>query len=465
MKTTVLFILPIIVLVLSSCSTKKPVDGIKIWEGSLDVHWNLDKPFDPELFDSLRAGDELVIGLEYTGSPWPIVALFDDKHMGMAGAGRWPIDESTTEISYNVTYDMNKTIHKSGVVLSGEGYTAKSIKIIHHEPIDNIEDATWFGHVEMTPAWKRLVTLSQNTFANVDEGDILRFVMSDVTDTACFKLWTMQWTPMPNGLNGLNGKTDFEYAINHEAIELLHRDGLLINGTGFSLDRIELKKPIWKGTEVVNWNNHIKVKIAPEVFKDVKVGDKLITCYGYIGDDEWPQIAFLDEDWHDIPGTGKILLYSIMNSCSLYVTQEMLDHIKSKGMYISGAGYILKSLCVVKGDFEPYMKDAKWIGETKMTSDWNTVQRLSATCFTDANVGDIMRLSVSDVGVNAMISLRLGSWEMYEQIEGARLSQNAKTYDYELTDKLLRSIRENEGCVLFGTGYTLKAMHIVKKGE
>lgn len=466
MKTLYHYITFIVVLLtFISCSKKPEANMITIWEGSLNVDWHTDKSFDPELFDSLKAGDEIIIGIDYKGSEWPIVALFDDTHQGMTGAGRIPIESDTKEVSFSVTCDMSKTIHEGGLILSGEGYKATSVKIRQHDPIKNIEMATWFGHVKMKPEWKSIVTLSRKTFDHVDEGDVLRFIMSDVSDSACFRLYTTQWKDMPNSLVGLNGKKTFEYAINHEAIDNLHRDGLLVNGIGFTLERIEIKKPIWKGTEIINWNKHSFVKIEPEIFKDLELGDELLVCYGYIGDDEWPQIAFLDDNWDDIPGTGRTLLYSIMNNCSLHVTQEMLDHLQNKGMLITGVGYILKSICIAKGEAKPYMEGAKWIGEVKMTSDWNTSQGLSPACFNNAHVGDIMRLTISDVRNNAMISIRPYTTDHFDQMEARHVSPKTQTFDFELTENILTTIEKSAGCAVSGTGYTLNAMHIVKKGE
>lgn len=215
---------------------------------------------------------------------------------------------------------------------------------------------------------------------------------------------------------------------------------------------------------MINWYEYSGgVKLDPSLFKDAKVGDKIVACYAYIGGDDWPQIAFYDNEWKDIPGTGRTLIYSNMHNRSLYITQDMQKLIQSEGMIVTGVGYILKAVCLLSGKVQPYMENANWIGDTQMTPDWNTMQLFAPSCFAEARPGDIMRLSVSKVHNDAMISLRPGSWGFFDEMEVARLNPHTEYYDYTLTEYLLNAINQNDGCVIFGTGYNLNAMHIIRQ--
>lgn len=462
-KARTYFILFVLLLAIGACDKGTTADLI-VWRGKLEVDWHADKEFYPEIFDSLRAGDELIIGVEYTGSEWPLVTLFDEMHTGMAGAGRVVIDENTREVSFSVTSEMDKVIHKGGIVLSGEGYNVTSIGIKRNKDAIDIENAVWFGHIEISSEKNSTLSFSRRTFYKIHEGDVMQFKLSEVNDSAYMTLHSTQWQSLPNSTTNINGSNVIEYAIDHEGLELMRRDGLLISGKGYSLDRIDVKSPIWSGSELINWYEYAGgVKLDSTLFKDAKVGDKIVACYAYIGGDDWPQIAFFNSKWTEITGTGRTLVYSNMHNKSVYITKDMLEEIKRDGIIVTGVGYILKAVSLIDGKLLPYMEDASWIGDTQMTPDWNTMQLLAPKCFANAKAGDIMRLKVSKVHNDAMISLRPGSWGYFDKMEVAHINPHTEYYDYVLTDYLLNAINKNDGCVIFGTGYNLNAMQIIKQ--
>lgn len=453
----------IVVVPLACVDEQKDVDYV-MWRGDMYVNWQEVKTFEPELFDSLRAGDKLIIGIKYIGdTPWPVVSLFDLSMKSMQGAGKIQIYEGTERVAYSITKDMADYIHENGLAISGEGFNVLSLAVKHSEYSKLDEKALWFGSVVMHD-WTQYLDYSRASFRDLQMGDILRFTMSNVTDTAELMFHTGMWGDLPNSRAYLLNDSIYEYVVNSEALEKIQEDGLSVSGVGFTMNRLEVISPLWRGKESLDWRNGDKIFFGPELFKEAKIGDKLVACFDYVGKCSWPQITFMDSTWTDLPGTGRMPVKENMSSITYYITEILLRKLQSQGTMVSGIGFNLRSVAVVHSPTDEYTKSSYWIGNIEMDDQWKAFQNFEPQGLKGLNVGDVLRFSVSRIQPGGYISLRPGDWTSFEGLSVYPLDKKMNHFDFVLNESMVKKIKQS-GFIIFGTKYTLTALHIIKRAE
>lgn len=448
---------------LTSCN-QSPKTDVNIWNGHhLCSNFNDSITIPCELFDSLRTGDEIVVEFKYINEECPTFGILDGKRNEFVGTSRlYTTDRNLDNFSFFVSPSMADSIRHSGLTIYGKSFELTTLGIRHNNTPIDYDNIIWYGKVSMTDDNQTQHEFTAKTFIKAQDGDVMCLAVDNIGDSAAIVMTTAGRQSNIICKQNITNDSIISIVLDHKILESLRREGLKINGRRFTSRQLVFKHPEWQGRAILNWDNGDYQMTPPETYKDAKLGDQIKICFTYTGESEWPQMAFIDNQWNDLPGTGRTLIENDMNSISFYVTQQMLERIQKEGMLITGIGFMLKSVYIQKGEATPLMDGARWIGHVDMDPEWKNVQRICAATFNDVEVGDVMRLHVSNIKNGSMISLRPGNWEKFDNLEPFTLDINDTYFDYVLDDYMLNIIKE-EGCVVFGTGFTFNAMHIIKK--
>lgn len=452
----------LVAMLMTSCG-RLPDADVVLWEGSQEINNEESITIDAKLLEGIEVGDEIAVSFDYVGNdPFPGVGMMDKTGQSVAGSSRELVDDSRSESSFYVTRQMKDVIKKDGFVLGGGGYVARAIGIRKHKMLDTSENVVWMGDVHLDD-WQQYLNISRTTFDNLEIGDVLRFRLNNVVDTAELMLHTCNWGDLPDSQAWIYGDSLFEYVADKQVIDEVKKSGLKICGVGFTVKKVEVKKPIWRGEKIINWHNSDSVMFSPKNFINTKVGDKIVACFDYIGGTNWPQVTFMNSrTWMDLPGTNRKLIYSDMCNLSVYVTTELLKAMHEENIHVSGEGFKLRAVALVHYPADKKASTAFWIGNNVMPTKWSShAQRFEPTYFENIKAGDVIRFSISHIQKNAMISFRPGDWTVFEGLSEYPLDGKMEYYDFKLTASMVEKMKK-VGCLAFGIGYTLNEAHLIK---
>ncbi|MCQ2203536.1 MAG: hypothetical protein MJZ15_03740 [Bacteroidales bacterium] len=213
---------------------------IEVWKGVSKISWETGDfvQLPTSAFDSLSVGDELVADFNYVGDdPYPMVSLFDGEWDNLSGSGRISIDSTMTTVSYVVTKNMLESIQFSGLAFTGVAYELTGVKIVKHEAPENIENAVWYGSVKMADDWQTFVNVSEKTFFEAKPGDIMRIYFSEYKENSQCSSHTGKWESIAE--HDVITNDHLDRLLTPELLELLRVDGYNINGSGFTVNRVE----------------------------------------------------------------------------------------------------------------------------------------------------------------------------------------------------------------------------------
>lgn len=230
---------------------------------------------------------------------------------------------------------------------------------------------------------------------------------------------------------------------------------------------LSFAQSIWSGSEQISWNTGTYLTIGSEKFSKAEVADQLQFTFTITGAaSSWPQIALMNSNWKTLPGCGNAQLsngttnYSITNY-SYIITNDMLSDLQSGGVIITGAGYTLTDVSLVKGQGSAGYENAVWIGNTDATQGW-VAQSIPASSFNKAKVGDNLRLYFTDLAAGAMHTIVDGDWKA---IDGyAFYNMGGLYYEYTI-DQILLSKMQDKGIIINGTGYCLTHVDVINPAD
>jgi len=220
---------------------------------------------------------------------------------------------------------------------------------------------------------------------------------------------------------------------------------------------------IWSGEKAVDWNTGTYEMISADKFSTAEVNDRVQFTFIVTGTpSSWPQIALMNSSWKTLPGCGNAQLsngttnYDI-TSYSYYITTDMLADLQAGGMIVSGAGYTLTDISLVKGEGSAGYENAVWIGQTDATQGW-VAQSIPESSFGNAKTGNLLRLYYSDLKAGAMHTIVDSNWKAIDGYEFYTMS--GLYYEYTI-DATLLSKMQNGGIIINGTGYCLTHVDVL----
>lgn len=156
------------------------------------------------------------------------------------------------EARMTLTADVVDEIKANGFIVTGCGFTATSIDLIHKQklaegekgnPVHNVwtgdKAIDWSGSVP--DGWQKI---EADAFADAQAGWKLRCNYSDLTIGAQGQLQTSSWETMPGAEDiAALSASYFEYTITDAMLQELKSNGCIVKGTGYHLTSVDLIDP------------------------------------------------------------------------------------------------------------------------------------------------------------------------------------------------------------------------------
>lgn len=222
---------------------------------------------------------------------------------------------------------------------------------------------------------------------------------------------------------------------------------------------------IWSGSKDIDWNTGTYLQISADKFSSVNVADQIKLTFTTTGAPaSWPQIALYNGSWKQLPGCGNAQLSNGtsnygLTSYSYSITNDMLSNLQSGGVIVTGAGYTLTEITIVKGPGSAGYENAVWIGSVDATQSW-VAQSVPSSSFANAKKGQYLRLYYDDLKSGAMHTIVDSNWKAIEGYGFYNMS--GVYYQYTIDDVLLNTMKG--GIIINGTGYRLTHIDIVDPG-
>ncbi|WP_430933976.1 T9SS type A sorting domain-containing protein [Saccharicrinis sp. 156] len=212
---------------------------------------------------------------------------------------------------------------------------------------------------------------------------------------------------------------------------------------------------LWTGSLVIgNWDNYQSLDGAS--FNNATIGDILKITATDI-DMSSAQLSLNNGSWVDLAGSGMVDLRT--ENYSFVITSVMLTELQSNGVLVRGKNYTLTSVDLIPGDGNYELNNAVWLGET-VIGNWEGYQAICAGTFVNAQVGNLLRVKVSNVEQGAQGHLSNSSWgdlidaEAYVELSGLSY------YEFTITSSMLAELQSN-GVLVRGANYTIKGIYVI----
>ena len=233
---------------------------IPLWSGTLEVTdgWAGAQSIASDLLQQAVTGDEIAVTVSVVSqtADYPQISL--RKTAGWAqfdppvGLNLDKAASVPYEARIALTEDVVNEIKANGFVVTGCGFTATSIDLIHKqelaegekgEPVHNI----WTGEVVFDdPGWSDYQTLEAALFADAQAGWKMRCTYKDCLTGAQIMLNNGSWGAMPGAEQGVQLSPAASYAdftVNADMLAELQANGCIIKGIGYTLTKVDLIDP------------------------------------------------------------------------------------------------------------------------------------------------------------------------------------------------------------------------------
>lgn len=215
---------------------------------------------------------------------------------------------------------------------------------------------------------------------------------------------------------------------------------------------------LWQGSEVLpdDWSKYVQLDASK--FVNARVADQLVISISDVSATlSYPQVQLDDSSWQRLPGAGNASLTEETTSVTYYITADMLLPLQAGGMLVRGCGYTLTSIDLVAGNGGAGYENSVWIGNM-VFSNWEG-QPVPASSFVNAEVGDLLRMKISDLQAGAQGHISTGSWgDMPDATEFVQLGGNY--FQFTITEAMLAELKGN-GMIVSGIGFTLTSVDVI----
>ena len=309
-----------------------------------------------------------------------------------------------------VTEEILPKLKERGVAIGGHDY--RILKVTHTPAADIVEKTVWRGPAKlMKDDWSVYADVEASAFKDLHVGDGLRFHVSRVQPGAAIKLCDFTYNALDASVNGAPvGGDAFTYYVTAPATivqltQLKNAEGISmrVSGKGYRLDKIGIVQQVggvdedettaqrcppeyilgpgelFRGEKEfpMDWSGNLR--ITAEAFQECTENDCLVISYRPLsnsprgGEDSLssgdkddtalrpsPQrgergeglVLSLREQrkWHDLTGAEEPVWYDLDGSDLVYMLDNpvALDNIKTKGFVLTGRGFVLTKIELVK---------------------------------------------------------------------------------------------------------------------
>lgn len=324
-----------------------------------------------------------------------VVTVYNDEAKGRAQAAfQDPKDWQGVSAEYGcfnvagpfrmvLTDDIINKVRERGVYIGGHDY--RILRVTLSDGADFRETIVWKGPaMQMKPDWSASAELPGSCFKTLKEGDGLRLHVSRVEDGAAAKLMDFTWNVLERATDGIPvGENGCTYYINDRGPLLKlglagtgDNTAMRIGGKGYRLDKVGIVQFVGERSEDLtgvqrapkeyqlqpgelfhgektfpnDWSGNLRLTAEP--FQECTENDVVIVHYELLPkqDGVTPQMSFRENKgkWYDITGTQEPNWYKLDgNDVVLTFDETSLDKVKTKGLVITGLGFVLTRIELV----------------------------------------------------------------------------------------------------------------------
>ncbi|MBR1547438.1 MAG: hypothetical protein IJ637_01770 [Prevotella sp.] len=333
----------------------------------------------PEQFRGAAVGD--IMTLYTTNARGSAQAAFQNPQDWQPIAPEYAYFSVKGPVRVVLTADMLAKLKANGLSIGGHDYQIVRVTLI--PAAEMVETVVYKGpSVQMNDDWSRNADIQRSVLQGVRLGDDVRFYVSKVKPGAAFKLADTQWNAMDASVDGAPlGGEFFTWSINDQMqmvkLQLAGADGVVmhVGGKGYQLDRIAIVRctaqpdedvstaqrapreykllpgELFRGERVfpADYSENLRLTAAP--FQEIDTSYALVVSYRLLPDAKEAKLSFREQrgDWHDISGTKEPQWRDLNGrTVVLRMTDDILDKVKTKGIVISGCGFTLNKVVLVK---------------------------------------------------------------------------------------------------------------------
>lgn len=265
-----------------------------------------------------------------------------------------------------------------GIAIGGHDYRILQVTIADAE--DYVETIVWKGpSVLMKSDWSVSAELPAKSFADLHEGDAVRFHLSKCTQGAAMKLMDFTWNVLDPSLDGVpvGGDSYTWYLTDRAPLLKIQLAGtgmntaLRVGGTGYRLDRVGLVQfvgevsddysqaqrapkeyvlapgELFRGEKHFpnDWSGNLRINAAP--FQKSTENDVLVISYtidtAAVAAGITPQLSLRNNTtWEEITGAAEPVWYPLDGNDVVYLFDAVsLDAVKTRGFVLTGVGFTL----------------------------------------------------------------------------------------------------------------------------
>ena len=233
---------------------------IPLWSGTLEVtdDWAGGQQVAADLLQQVAAGDELAVTLS------AVSQTADYPQVSLRKAEGWAqfeppvtvnLDKAATvpyEVRIPLAEDVVAELTANGFVITGCGFTATSIDLLHKQELEEGEKGdpvsnVWTGETVFDdPNWGDYQTLEAAAFADAQVGWRMRCTYTGWQAGAQLMLNNSAWGAMPGAEQGVQlsaAATYTEFTVGEEMLQELKANGCIIKGVGYTLTGVDLIDP------------------------------------------------------------------------------------------------------------------------------------------------------------------------------------------------------------------------------
>lgn len=343
----------------------------------------------PAQFQNVAAGDMLTL---YTADArGSAQGTFQNPKTWEAIAPEYGYFNINGPFRMKITEAMIPILKEHGLSIGGHDYKIMLVTLI---PAAEISETVVYNgpSMQMKDDWSANCDIQKKVFEDVRVGDGIRFHVSKVKDGAAFKLSDIMWNPIDASLDGAPlGGDSFTYYI-YDPTQLVKlqwagADGVSVHvgGKGYQFDKISIVRftggvdedystaqrapkeyelrpgELFRGEQEFpnDFSGNLRLTAAP--FQDItNAADyQLVVCYkllpGLAEAGITPKVSFRENRgaWHDLTGTQEPVWYDLDGRNFVYHLNEVsLDKVKTRGLVITGQGFILTKVVLLKTTVE-----------------------------------------------------------------------------------------------------------------
>ena len=319
-----------------------------------------------------------------------IITVYHDRAKGTAqGAFQNPTNWQGVAPEYayfgikgpfrmTLTDDIVKIAREHGIAIGGHDYRILYVTI--SDAADYQETIVWKGTpVQMKSDWSVSTEIPAKSFANLREGDAVRFHISKAQAGASIKVMDFTWNVIDRTVDGapVGGEAFNWYILDNAPLLKIQLAGggmntaLRVSGTGYRLDKIGIVQFVGEVNEDISqaqrapkeyllqpgeifhgekafpndWSGNLRISAAP--FQKCTENDVLLISYkvdpAAKAAGVTPQLSLRNgQTWDEITGAAEPVWYPLDGNDVVYLFDAVaLDAVKTRGFILTGVGFTL----------------------------------------------------------------------------------------------------------------------------